>query len=77
MVDVDRSDDLDGPVAAPGHHTVVNQSRYSEGFDNCQAALSLVGLVPQCCRNRRLKVRPVAVRDVLQNQSWGGVRNGH
>jgi hypothetical protein len=41
-----------------------------------KTALSLAGWVSKCCRNRRPKVRPVAVRDVLQNQDWGGLRIG-
>jgi len=34
-----------------------------------KAVLSFVGLFAQCCRNRRPKGRPGAVRDVLQNQT--------
>jgi uncharacterized protein RhaS with RHS repeats len=38
--------------------------------------LPLVGLISQCCRKRRPKMRPAAVRDVSQNQSRSGLRNG-
>ena len=37
-----------------------------------ETVLSHVGFVSWCCRNWRPKIRPVAVRDVSQNQSKGG-----
>jgi len=55
---------------------VVNRFRYSDDFDHCQAVLLLVDLISQSCRNRRPKMRPVAVRYVLQNQSRCGERSG-
>jgi len=41
-----------------------------------RAVLSLVGRVSQCRRILRPKMRPAAVRDAVQNQSKGGLRNG-